>query len=224
MPRTDVVRGIVHSGPEPLGWYTRCRSLDRDKPGGTGGRSVETALLTGLGLAAPAGLNAYIPLLVLALADRLTTQVNLSAPFNVLSSTPVILVLLALLTVEIVVDKVPGADHVNDLIQTLIRPAAGAILMLATTTQVVDLSPVLMAVLGIVAAGAIHGAKATARPAVTVGTAGVFNPLVSMGEDMLATVTSILAIFVPVLAVLGIVAMAVLAALGVRKAKRAIVG
>lgn len=185
---------------------------------------METALLTGLGLAAPAGLNAYIPLLVLALADRLTTQVNLSEPFNVLSSTPVILVLLALLTVEIVVDKVPGADHVNDLIQTFIRPAAGAILMLATTTQVVDLSPVLMAVLGIVAAGAIHGAKATARPAVTVGTAGVFNPLVSMGEDMLATVTSILAIFVPVLAVLGIVAMAVLAALGVRKAKRAIVG
>jgi len=185
---------------------------------------VETALLTGLGLAAPAGLNAYIPLLVLALADRLTNQVNLAAPFDALSSTPVILVLLLLLTVEIVVDKVPGADHVNDLIQTFIRPAAGAILMLATTTSFVDLSPVLMAILGIIAAGAIHGAKATARPVMTVGTAGVFNPLVSLGEDMLATVTSVLAIFVPVLAVLGILAMALLAFFGVRKARRAIVG
>ncbi|MGI9254459.1 MAG: DUF4126 domain-containing protein, partial [Thermomicrobiales bacterium] len=79
---------------------------------------METALLTGRGLAAPAGLNAYIPLLVLALADRLTTQVDLAAPFDALASTPVIIVLIALLTVEIVVDKIPGVDHVNDIIQT----------------------------------------------------------------------------------------------------------
>ncbi|MFM9107417.1 MAG: DUF4126 domain-containing protein [Chloroflexota bacterium] len=185
---------------------------------------METALLTGLGLAAPAGLNAYIPLLVLALADRLTDQVSLAAPFDALSSTPAIIVLLLLLTIEIVVDKVPGADHVNDLVQTIIRPAAGAILMLAATTGFVDLSPVLMAVLGIVAAGAIHGAQATARPVMTVGTAGVFQPLGSLGEDMLATVTSVLAIFVPVLAVLGILAMGLLAFLGVRKARRALAG
>lgn len=185
---------------------------------------MEHALLTGLGLAAPAGLNAYIPLLTLALADRLTNQVNLAAPFDVLSSTPVIILLIVLLTIEIVVDKVPGADHVNDIVQTFIRPAAGAILVLATTTQYVDLSPVLLAMLGILTAGAIHGAKATTRPVVTVGTAGVFNPLVSMGEDMLATVTSLLAIFVPLLAMLGIVAMLVLAWLGIRKARRALAG
>jgi hypothetical protein len=189
-----------------------------------GERRVEHALLTGLGLAAPAGLNAYIPLLVLALADRLSNQVNLAAPFDALSSTPVILVLLALLTIEIVVDKVPGADHVNDLVQTAIRPAAGAILMLATTSQAVDLSPVLMAILGIVAAGAIHGAKATARPAMTIGTAGVFNPLISVGEDMLATVASVLAIFIPLLAVLGMVLVGVLAFFGIRKAKRVATG
>ena len=185
---------------------------------------MEHALLTGLGLSAPAGLNAYIPLLTLALADRLTDQVNLGSPFDALSSTPVIILLLVLLTIEIVVDKVPGVDHVNDLVQTVIRPAAGAILMLATTSQIVHLSPIAMAVLGILAAGAIHSAKATARPVMTVGTAGVFNPLVSMGEDMLATVISVLAIFLPIVAVAIAALVAVLAFFGLRKAKRAIAG
>lgn len=183
---------------------------------------METALLTGLGLAGPAGLNAYIPLLTLALADRVTDKINLTGPFAVLSSTPVIILLIVLLTVEIIVDKVPGADHVNDVIQTFVRPAAGAILMMAATTNAVDLSPVVMAVLGILTAGTIHAAKATSRPAVTVGTGGVFNPVVSMGEDMLATVMSVAAIFVPVLAVLFLIILVVLAVWMFRKARKAI--
>ena len=72
---------------------------------------MEFALLTGLGLAAPAGLNAYIPLLVLALAARFSTAVTLASPFDVLSSTWAIVILLVLLTVELVVDKVPGLDN-----------------------------------------------------------------------------------------------------------------
>jgi len=183
---------------------------------------MEQALLMGLGLAGPAGLNAYIPLLTLALADRITDRITLTGPFASLSSTPVILLLVILLTIEIVVDKVPGADHVNDLIQTFIRPAAGAILMVATTTSFVDLSPVLMAIVGILAAGTVHAAKATSRPAVTVGTGGVFNPLVSMGEDMLATVMSVTAIFLPFLAVIFLIILVAIAVWMFRKAKSAI--
>ena len=88
---------------------------------------METAILTGIGLAAPAGLNAYIPLLALALADRATTQVTLHAPYDVLSSNIGIAILIVLLTIEIAVDKIPGVDHVNDIIQSFVRPAAGAI-------------------------------------------------------------------------------------------------
>lgn len=161
---------------------------------------METALLTGLGLAAPAGLNAYLPLLILALADRATDRIDLAAPYDVLATTPIILLLCALLGIEIVVDKVPGLDHLNDLIQTVVRPAAGAVLVLATTTGAVDLPPALAVALGLVAAGSVHAAKAAARPAVTVGTAGVFNPLVSLGEDVVAGVASVVAIFLPVLA------------------------
>ncbi|HEU0115786.1 MAG TPA: DUF4126 domain-containing protein [Thermomicrobiales bacterium] len=159
---------------------------------------METALLTGLGLAAPAGLNAYLPLLILALAARFTDQVRLTPPYDVLASWPVIIVLVVLLTIEIVVDKIPGLDHVNDVIQTVIRPAAGAILMLAAT-GVVGLSPAVAIPVGLVAAGSVHAAKATARPVVTIGTAGMFNPIVSVGEDAIATIASLVAIFLPAL-------------------------
>jgi Domain of unknown function (DUF4126) len=159
---------------------------------------LETALLTGLGLAAPAGLNAYLPLLILALSAHFTDKVRLTPPYDVLASWPVIVLLIVLLTIEIVVDKIPGVDHLNDLIQTVIRPAAGAILMLAAT-GVVGLSPAIAIPLGLVAAGSVHAAKATARPAVTLGTAGMFNPVVSVGEDIVATVASLVAIFLPLL-------------------------
>ncbi len=164
-------------------------------------QGLETALLTGLGLAAPAGLNAYIPLLVLALAARVTDQVSLTPPYDVLTSTPVIILLLVLLTIEVVADKVPGVDHANDLVQTIVRPAAGAILVLATTGAV-HVSPAIAVPLGILTAGTVHAAKATARPAVTIGSAGMFNPLVSVGEDMLATIASVAAIWMPLLVLL----------------------
>lgn len=180
---------------------------------------MEYALLTGLGLAAPAGLNAYIPLLTLALADRATDRVTLHPPYDALSSTPVILLLVVLLTIEIVVDKVPGVDHLNDLVQTIVRPAAGAILMLAAGSSAVELSPVVLAILGILAAGALHAAKAAARPASTLGTAGLFTPFISMGEDALATAASVSAIFAPLLAVVFLVGFVLLAIWLARKAQ-----
>jgi amino acid permease len=51
----------------------------------------------------------------------------------------------------------------------------------------------------LVAAGSVHAAKATARPVVTIGTAGMFNPIVSVGEDVIATIASLVAIFLPAL-------------------------
>ena len=163
---------------------------------------MESALLTGLGLAAPAGLNAYLPLLVLALAARFSSAVTLERPYDFLASNWGIAVITLLLTVEVVVDKIPGLDHANDLIQSAIRPAAGAILAMAATSDVAAINPVLAMVLGLVAAGSVHAAKATTRPAITVATGGFGNPLVSFAEDVLAAVTSIVAIFVPILVVL----------------------
>jgi hypothetical protein len=181
---------------------------------------VETAILTGLGLAAPAGLNAYIPLLVLALADRATTLVTLEAPYDALSSNAGIAILVFLLTIEVVVDKVPGLDHINDIVQSFVRPVAGSIAALAATSGVVTINPAVMVLLGLVFAGSVNAVTVTTRPAVTVGTAGVFNPFVSMAEDAIATLASIVAIFAPILVLLVLAIFAISSILLLRRFRR----
>jgi hypothetical protein len=178
---------------------------------------VETAILTGIGLAAPAGLNAYIPLLALALADRATDRITLHAPYDALSSNAGIAIIIILLTIEVAVDKVPGLDHVNDIIQSFVRPAAGAVVALASTSGVVSVSPAVMVLLGLVLAGSVNAVKVTTRPAVTVGTAGLFNPVVSIAEDMVATIASVIAIFLPALVILILAVFAISSILLLRR-------
>jgi hypothetical protein len=170
---------------------------------------VDSSVLTGLGLAPSAGLNAYIPLLVLALADRFTNQVTLQRPYDFLSSNTGIIILLALLTVEIIADKIPGVDHANDLIQSAIRPAAGAVSMMAITNTDRALNPAVAMIAGLLLAGGVHGVKATTRPAITVSTGGVGNPVISMIEDAVATITSITAVLAPVIALALLILFAV---------------
>ena len=163
-------------------------------------------VLSGLGLAAPAGINAWLTLLMVALADRFTGLIDLPGDYDWLATWPAIAALTALLIVEEVVDKIPGVDHVNDAVQTAIRPVAGAIVMLAATQG--DLPPALGATIGLLLAGAAHATKAAARPVVTVGTAGTGNPVVSVVEDVIAATSVVLALIAPVLAVLVLIALA----------------
>lgn len=154
-------------------------------------------ILTGFGLASAAGLNAYIPLLLLGVAGRLG-YADLGAPYSVLSSNVGIAILVVLLAIELLADKVPGVDHVNDIVNTIVRPAAGGLLFL-TSTGAGQLDPALAALLGLLTAGSIHATKASFRPLVTVTTGGVGNPIVSVIEDVLALVATLLAIFAPLL-------------------------
>lgn len=180
---------------------------------------MENAFLTGLGLAAPAGLNAYLPLLIVALADRFTGGIELDRPYDLLSSTPGLAILVVLLTIEIVADKIPGVDHANDLIQSAVRPAAGAALMMASTSDS-SLNPVAALLLGLVTAGSVHAAKAVTRPAVTVTTGGLGNPLVSTVEDMVAAGTAVLAIAAPGVVLVVLALFIVFLLWGVRLARR----
>lgn len=157
---------------------------------------IVSHLFTAFGLASASGLNAYLPLLIVALTARFTNVIQLNPPFAVLTSGWVIGALIVLLAIEIVVDKIPAADTVNDLIQTFIRPAAGAILF-AASTNVIGVHPVLAVILGLILAFGVHAAKATARPVVTVSTGGLGNAFVSIGEDIVATGVSLLAIVMP---------------------------
>jgi Domain of unknown function (DUF4126) len=176
------------------------------------------ALLTALGLAAPAGLNAPLVLLMVGLADRLT-GFDLGGDYDMLASTPVLIGLGVWLLVEEVLDKIVGADHANDLVQTVFRPAAGGLLALAVTTGT-DVPAGLALVLGVISAGGVHAVKATARPAVSVGTLGVGNPFVSIIEDVVAAAAVVVALIAPVLALLALVGVVALLVWLLRRARQ----
>jgi hypothetical protein len=155
-------------------------------------------ILTAFGLSSASGLNAYIPLLIVALTARFTGWIKLNSPFDILANEWVIGALIVLLIIETVVDKIPAADTLNDVIQTFVRPAAGAILF-AASTSALDVHPVLAAILGLVLAFGVHAVKATARPVVTASTGGLGNAFVSAGEDAVSAGVSLIAIIVPLI-------------------------
>jgi len=156
-------------------------------------------VLSAFGLSASAGLNAYIPLLVVALLARFTNLLTLQSPWDALSSWWVIGVLAFLSLIEALADKIPAVNHVNDLIQSLVRPVAGAIVFAASAEVVTDVHPVLSLVLGLLVSGGVNAVKTLAvRPAVTATTGGAGNVPVSMAEDLVSTVVSLLSVIVPV--------------------------
>ncbi len=160
---------------------------------------VASGLLTAFGLAASAGLNAYIPLLIVALLGRFTTWFTLSSPWDALTSWWVIGALGVLTLIEFFADKAPAVNHVNDVIQTFVRPAAGAILFAASTGAAGGVHPIVAMIAGLLVAGGVHTVKAAAvRPAVTATTGGLGNIPVSLAEDVAAVFLSIAAIVVPV--------------------------
>jgi len=164
-----------------------------------------TGVATGIGLSTAAGLNAYLPLLIIALLARFTDVIELNPPYDVLTSWWVIGILAVLLVIEMLVDKVPALDSANDVVQTIIRPLAGAILFASNARLLSEIHPVLAIACGLLIAGGVHAAKATVRPVVTGTTGGLLNPVVSTLENVASLATTILAVFVPILLLLIIV-------------------
>lgn len=159
-----------------------------------------TGVMAAFGLSASAGLNAYIPLLVISLTARFTDLIHLSEPWDALTSWWIIGLLFVLSLIEFFADKFPAVNHANDVIQTFVRPVAGAIVFAASANVITEVHPVLALGAGVLVSGTVHAVKAAAvRPAVTASTGGVGNVPVSIAEDILATGLSILAIVIPIL-------------------------
>ena len=173
------------------------------------------AALTGMGLSAAAGLNAYIPFMIVALIARFTDVITLPSGFQWIESPWAIGVGAILLLTEVVLDKIPAIDTVNDAIQTFIRPSMGG-LIFAATTAAEDLdrstwmgqNPWVGVVLGIAVSGLVHSGKMAARPAINAGTLGAGAPVVSTAEDGASLGLSLVAIFIPVLVVVALAALA----------------
>ncbi|SBS73978.1 DUF4126 domain-containing protein [uncultured Microbacterium sp.] len=179
--------------------------------------------LVGSGLAAAAGLNAWMPLFLLGIVDRFVAGVDLPAGWSWLSSDVALWITGVLLVVEIVADKIPAVDSVNDVLQTAIRPAAGGIVFgagsSAETLRVEDPSTLfadngwIPIVVGVAIALAVHLVKATVRPVANAATLGLAAPALSTAEDVSSLALAASAIFAPVIAgvlLIGLVVGAVL--------------
>ena len=175
-------------------------------------------LLTGFGLATAAGLNAYVPLLLLGLLARFTDLLALPPGWAWLENGWVMAIVAVLLVVEIVADKVPALDSVNDIVQTAVRPTAGGIVFgsgtASQTAAVADPGAFAQSgqwvpvVAGVAIALVVSLTKSTVRPAANVATAGMAAPVLSTLEDIVSVVLVFLAILVPVLVLVAVIALA----------------
>lgn len=173
------------------------------------------AALTGMGLSAAAGLNAYIPFLLVALLARFSDVVVLPTGFEWMESWWAIGIGAVLLLTELTLDKVPAVDSINDAIQTFIRPSMGGLMGAATAgASTLDSSTWMQehawvgVVLGVVVSGLVHTGKTAARPVINAGTLGMGAPVVSTAEDGASVGIALVAIFLPFLVILVLIVLA----------------
>ena len=164
---------------------------------------MPNAWLSGAGVAFACGLNATLPLLILGLADRISDGITLEGRFDFLSSNAGLLILLLLLPIELIGDKIPQLDSINDLLHTVLRPVAGSIAFMAIGSQE-SLNPWITGTLGLVIAGIVHTWKMRTRPSITGATKGLGNPFASLVEDTVAICVTIASLISGWLALLAV--------------------
>jgi hypothetical protein len=146
-------------------------------------------LLQTLGLALGAGfssgLNLYATIATLGLLQRFGI-IHLPVSLHVLSHPWVLGIAIALYAIEFLADKIPYVDSVWDLVHTLIRPPAAALLAYGATVA----APAEWRWGAALLAGGValtsHSAKASTRAAANTSPEPFSNWLLSLGEDTLA--------------------------------------
>ena len=157
-------------------------------------------LFAAFGVSSAAGLNAYVPLLIVGLVSRYTGFWHLQAPYDILASTPVLGILGVLAAVDFLADKIPGVDHIAHAVGVIVHPVAGAVLFASQNNVLTNVHPVVAMVAGVIVAGGFHAGRTALRPVATATTGGLGNPILSFLEDVISVALSILAVFIPLLA------------------------
>ena len=168
------------------------------------------SIFLGFGLAASVGFRVFVPLFMLSIAAFFDV-VPLNESWEWIGSITAVITLGAATIVEIFAYYIPWFDNLLDSISLPLAAIAGTAVMVST---VADLSPVVTWALAIIAGGgtatAISGTSAATRLASTATTGGIGNPVVSTVETATAGILSVASIFVPVLAIVLVVLIAIL--------------
>lgn len=126
------------------------------------------------------GINAYLVVLVLGIADRVSPSGQIP---DVLGTWPVLTAAAALYAFEFVADKIPWIDSAWDSVSTVIRPTIGAIVGVLLAGQATSLSDAVGGVVGGGSALASHLVKAGSRLAINSSPEPFSNIVASLGED-----------------------------------------
>ena len=175
---------------------------------------------TPFGLAFASGLNAYLPMLAFALSVRWLHLYTLNPRFTFITQNWFIAALVILTLLDFVADKIPLIDHLWNVIHTVVRPIAGAVVAVVASshalaaptvtssysgseTASVALSIIPMTgvgslailVIGGVLATLSHMVKSSTRFVSTITTAGFLNIGLSVVEDVLVFIIILLSLF-----------------------------
>jgi len=143
------------------------------------------------------GVNAYLAVLVLGLAERLGDFAQLP---DALGRTDVLIAASAMTAVEFVTDKIPYVDSTWDAVSTVIRPSIGTIIALLVSSDAGSLEQAGYAVLGGGTALVSHTIKAGGRLAINASPEPLTNIAASFAEDITVIGVVLLAIHHPWLA------------------------
>ena len=157
-----------------------------------------STLTLALGSAWTSGINLYATVSVLGLLQKFSA-IKLPGGLEVLDNWWIIGVAGGLYLIEFVADKVPYVDSVWDVIHTFIRVPAGAVMAYGATAEMDAGFMIVATLLGGGLALSSHGTKAALRAGANLSPEPVSNWILSIVEDIIAFVGTLLAVFAPVI-------------------------
>lgn len=144
------------------------------------------------------GINLYACVATLGLLGRFAS-LQLPGELEVLTSWWVIGVATGLYVIEFFADKIPYVDSTWDVIHTFIRVPAGAVLAASAFGDFDRGVQMIALLLGGGLALTSHGTKAATRVALNASPEPVSNVVASVFEDIVAVLSTIVSVFLPVL-------------------------
>jgi Domain of unknown function (DUF4126) len=165
-------------------------------------------ILMGIGLSAASGFRVFIPLLVVSIAS-FTGNLALADSFSWIGTLPALITFSIATVFEIAGYYIPWVDNILDTITSPLAVVSGAVLMASVVT---DISPLFKWTLAIIAGGGVAGTiqalTGMTRVTSSLTTGGLGNPAVSTVESGSSITLSAIAIFIPLIA--GIIVIALL--------------
>ncbi len=176
-------------------------------------------IFLGIGLSAACGFRIFVPPLIMSIA-ALSGHLELAQEIQWMGTYPALIAFGVATSAEILGYYIPWFDN---LLDTIAAPAAVLAGTLITASFVGDMNPIMQWTLALIAGGGSAGitqaATSIVRLASTATTGGIGNPVVSTMEAVGALFMSVVAIVLPVLAVIMLIGLTLFVIIKIRKGK-----